>query len=190
MKNILVTQVVTIPDNITLDVKARKIRVKGPRGTLVRDFKHVNCEMTRLSKDKLRVDVWFGKRAQSATVRTTCSHIENMMKGVIYGFRYKMRYVYAHFPINCGISDDAKKIEIRNFLGEKIVRKVDMLDGVTVRGNTGVKDEIILEGNDIELVSRSAALIQQSTTVKNKDIRKFLDGIYVSEKTTVVPMDA
>ena len=31
-----------------------------------------------------------------------------------------------------------------------------------------------------------AALIQQSTTVKNKDIRKFLDGIYVSEKSTVV----
>jgi len=34
-----------------------------------------------------------------------------------------------------------------------------------------------------------AALIQQSTTVKNKDIRKFLDGIYVSEKTTVVKDD-
>jgi large subunit ribosomal protein L9e len=31
----------------------------------------------------------------------------------------------------------------------------------------------------------SAARIQQSTTVKNKDIRKFLDGIYVSEKTSV-----
>jgi large subunit ribosomal protein L9e len=41
-----------------------------------------------------------------------------------------------------------------------------------------------LEGNDLELVSRSAGLIQQSTLVKNKDIRKFLDGIYVSEKLT------
>ena len=29
-----------------------------------------------------------------------------------------------------------------------------------------------------------AALIQQSTTVKDKDIRKFLDGIYVSEKVS------
>ena len=35
----------------------------------------------------------------------------------------------------------------------------------------------------------SAALIQQSTSVKNKDIRKFLDGLYVSEKTTVVQDD-
>ena len=46
-----------------------------------------------------------------------------------------------------------------------------------------------LEGNDIELVSNSAALIQQATTVKNKDIRKFLDGIYVSEKGTVQQAD-
>lgn len=35
----------------------------------------------------------------------------------------------------------------------------------------------------------TAALIQQSTTVRNKDIRKFLDGLYVSEKTTVVQDD-
>lgn len=34
-----------------------------------------------------------------------------------------------------------------------------------------------------------AALIQQATTVRKKDIRKFLDGIYVSEKTTVVEQD-
>ncbi len=32
----------------------------------------------------------------------------------------------------------------------------------------------------------SAALIQQATTVRKKDIRKFLDDIYVSEKGTVV----
>jgi len=34
-------------------------------------------------------------------------------------------------------------------------------------------------------VDVSAALIQQSTKVKKKDIRKFLDGIYVSEKSTI-----
>lgn len=35
-------------------------------------------------------------------------------------------------------------------------------------------------------VNVTAALIQQSTRVKKKDIRKFLDGIYVSEKSTIV----
>ncbi|KAI4378211.1 hypothetical protein MLD38_015724 [Melastoma candidum] len=75
----------------------------------------------------------------------------------------------------------SKSIEIRNFLGEKKVRKVDMLDGVSVIRSEKVKDELVVDGNDIELVSRSCALINQ-----NKDIRKFLDGIYVSEKGTIL----
>ena len=66
------------------------------------------------------------------------------------------------------------------------MRKVDMLDGVSIIRSEKVKDELVLDGNDIELVSRSAALINQKCHVKNKDIRKFLDGIYVSEKGTVV----
>lgn len=61
-----------------------------------------------------------------------------------------------------------------------------MLEGVSVTRSEKVKDELVLDGNDIELVSRSAALINQKCHVKNKDIRKFLDGIYVSEKGTIL----
>ncbi|WP_395241846.1 50S ribosomal protein L6, partial [Salmonella sp. s51933] len=99
-----------------------------------------------------------------------------------------MRAVYAHFPINITCTTDGSVVEIRNFLGEKYIRKVTLRPGVTCV-NSSQKDEIILDGNDIELVSNSAALIQQSTKVKNKDIRKFLDGVYVSAKTTVDSME-
>ena len=64
-----------------------------------------------------------------------------------------------------------------------------MLEGVKVE-ITDQKDEIMLTGNSVEGVSQSAASIQQSTAVKDKDVRKFLDGIYVSERTTVVKVDA
>ncbi|KAL9973543.1 hypothetical protein ACROYT_G020013 [Oculina patagonica] len=185
MKTILASQTVEIPENVTIKLRGREVTIKGPRGTLVRNFNHLKLELVLVGKKKLRVDVWFAKRKELACVKTICTHIENMIKGVIYGFRYKMKAVYAHFPINITVSEGNTLVEIRNFLGEKYIRRVRMRPGVTCTNST-VKDEIILEGNDIELVSNSAALIKQSATVKNKDIRMFLDGIYVSDKTTVV----
>ncbi|GFR72087.1 60S ribosomal protein L9 [Elysia marginata] len=169
---------------MTGSVKSRTVTIVGPRGTLVRSFKHLPVDISQPIKKQLKVEKWFGKHKELAAVRTVCSHIENMIKGVTLGFLYKMRAVYAHFPINVIVHKDNSHVEIKNFLGEKFTRHVDMLKGVTFKPS-GVKDEFIVQGNDIELVSRSAALIQQSTAVKNKDIRKFLDGIYVSDKTTV-----
>lgn len=186
MKTIVSSQEVTIPDNVKVTTKNSSVTVTGPRGTLTRSFAHAKLQIEIVGKHKLKVQKWFGNKRQLATVRTICSHIQNMIKGVTKGFQYKMRSVYAHFPINVIISNENTDVEIRNFLGEKALRRVKMLPGVTCVNSTGQKDELILESNDVEAVSRSAALIQQSTTVKRKDIRKFLDGIYVSEKTTVV----
>mgnify|MGYP003387124795 CR=1 FL=1 len=53
-----------------------------------------------------------------------------------------------------------------------------------------MKDQIELAGIDINKVSLSAAHIQQSTNVRKKDIRKFLDGIYVSETGAMVQDEA
>jgi len=168
------------------------VRVKGPRGVLTRDFRHLSVDMF-LEKGEpseeggdaptiLKVECHFGKRKRLASIRTACSHVQNMITGVTKGFEYKMRLVYAHFPINTAIEGKGTIVEIRNFLGEKIVRRVEMLPGTTIARSDAVKDELILQGNDIENVSRSAALIHQVCLVKNKDIRKFLDGIYVSER--------
>eukprot|EP01043_Picozoa_sp_COSAG02_P036955 COSAG02_NODE_2743_length_8115_cov_5.631487_6_plen_74_part_00 len=69
----------------------------------------------------------------------------------------------------------------------QFLREVDCLgDAIITRSK--VKDELIIEGTDIELTSRTCALIHQICLVKNKDIRKFLDGIYVSEKGPI-PVD-
>ncbi|KAI9092627.1 ribosomal protein L6, alpha-beta domain-containing protein [Phlyctochytrium arcticum] len=186
MKSISQETDVIIPEGVTVDVKSRRVRVKGPRGTLHKELKHVNMEITRISATKLNIKVWHGVRKHNACIRTIASHIKNMITGVTKGFEYKMRFVYAHFPINVNVVDDGSEVEIRNFLGEKRIRRIKMLGGVKIEHSTAQKDEIILTGNDIDNVSQSAASIQQSTNVRNKDIRKFLDGIYVSEKGLLV----
>merc|ERR1739838_1117180 len=107
-----------------------------------------------------------------ACVRTICSHVDNMFVGTTQGFQYKMRFVYSHFPIN--VSTSGNTVEIRNFLGEKRVRKVELLDGVSYVRSKDVKDQIELSGNDIALVSLTAARIQQGTNIRHKDLRKFL----------------
>jgi len=187
MRDILQTEELEIPEGVTVAVKSRVIVVTGPRGKLTKNVRHINMDI-RLVKgksNKVTLAVWQGNRKHVACLRTVKSLISNMITGVTKGFLYKMRAVYAHFPINCIIQEDGHKLEIRNFLGEKTVRHVDMLDGVTVSESKAQKDELIIEGTDIENVSQSAASIQGICRVRNKDIRKFLDGIYVSDKTTI-----
>lgn len=187
-KPVLSSRVLPIPEGCKVTVKSRAVVVEGPRGKLEKDFKHLSVDMFLYEDDgkqALKVEVWAGTRKVLSSVRTVCSHVSNMIIGVTQGFRYTMRFVYAHFPINANIGKNGEFIELRNFLGEKRVRKVDMLSGVKVARSDDVKDQIYLEGNDIELVGRSAALIHQVCLVKKKDIRMFLDGVYVSEKGAI-----
>ena len=93
--------------------------------------------------------------------------------------------MYAHFPIKCVIPN-AQTLEIRNFLGEKRVRTVKMNEGVSIKADSEVKDCLIVEGNDVEKVGNAVSMIRGVCMVKDKDIRKFLDGCYVQEKGTVV----
>merc|ERR1712037_851693 len=174
MKTILSSRTLDVPDTVEVTVNCRVVTVKGQR---------VDLQLIEGEEGKqILVEKWFGKTKQLASLRTIISHINNMFGGVLQGYRYKMRSVYAHFPINCTIEKAPHRIEIRNFLGEKRPRIVNMLEGVTIKRDKDVKDQYILEGNDIENVSRSCSLIYTACLVKKKDIRKFLDGMYVSEK--------
>merc|ERR1719443_1613362 len=186
MKTILKSETLDVPDGVTITIKTRKVNASGPRGKLFLDLSHLPIDLA-VSEDGKTVTVerWFTSGKQAASIRTACTHVNNMFIGVTKGFQYKMRFVYAHFPINVAITNKDTRVEIRNFLGERVIRVVDGLPGVKVSRSKDVKDEIVLQGNDIQNVSRTCALIQQICAVKRKDIRKFLDGIYVSHKGNI-----
>lgn len=79
--------------------------------------------------------------------------------------QYKMKFVYAHFPINYNVTDGPTGkntvLEIRNFIGEKLTRRITMQKGCIVE-RTANKDEIAITGNDLDMVSISAAQVWSS----------------------------
>lgn len=75
----------------------------------------------------------------------------------------------------------------RNFLGEKIVRRVTMHEGVDIEISKGTKDELTITGNSLENVSQSAADIQQICRVRNKDIRKVSRTLSVAYGNANIP---
>lgn len=172
-------------------LKGRKVTVTGPKGTVKSDFSHSSCKLKIVETQKgkkLVVSMMNATTKEGASVRSLITTVQKMIVGVNKGYRYKMRLVYAHFPINVSIENkvmggdgEGKKIEVRNFVGQKKVFISEMMGDTTVRMGE-LRDEIYVEGIDLRDVSQSAARIHLSCRVKKKDIRKFLDGVYVWAK--------
>ena len=181
MKTLEQAETIKVPKGLKISIKSKIVEVTGKHGTLKRDFRHAPVQLEVVNGGKeVSAKMYFAKSKHLSQLRSVCSHISNLFDGVEKKFVYKMRLVYSHFPINANITNGGKTVELRNFLGEKIVRTVNMLPGVIIEKSAQTKDELVLTGMDIDLTSRSAALIRQSCLSKNKDIRKFLDGVYVS----------
>ncbi|KAF2682176.1 60s ribosomal protein-like protein l9 [Lentithecium fluviatile CBS 122367] len=188
MKYIHSEELLEIPEGVNVSIKTRNVVVEGPRGKLSKSLGHLAVSFSHPKKNLIKIELHHGSRKSVATIRTVRTLINNLIIGVTKGYKYKMRYVYAHFPINVNIDKNNEgnfEVEIRNFIGEKIVRRVIMRPGVEVEASKNQKDELQLSGNSLEDVSQSAADIQQICRVRNKDIRKFLDGLYVSERGNI-----
>ena len=118
---------------------------------------------------------WPDKK-KMAMVGTVRSHIKNLMAGVDKGFTYKLKIVYAHFPMNVKVG---KEVIVENFQGERQPRSVRISKHSQCDRK---RRRRIVKGIDLEEVSQAAADIQQATLIKKKDPRVFLDGVYIYEK--------
>lgn len=170
------SETIQVPDDVEVSLQGRKITVKGPKGTLTRDFSHEPVSIELDGKIVLIRAEWPRKK-EAALVGTLNSHIQNMITGVKKGFTYKLKIVFSHFPISAKLKE--RTVLIENFTGERNPRKAKIIGDVHVKIQG---EDIIVQGINLEDVSQTAANIEQATKVKRKDPRIFLDGLYVFEQ--------
>jgi large subunit ribosomal protein L6 len=167
---------IPIPDTVKVSVSHKILNVQGPLGKTRKTFKKIPVDLQIEGKNVVLKSVGIRKR-DYAIFKTAESIITTLIKGVQTGYTFKMKIVYAHFPITVKVKDG--HIHVENFQGERAAR-VSRIFGDTKVVPKG--DDVLITGPVLTDVSQTAGALQQNTKVKNKDHRVFLDGLYLFEK--------
>ncbi len=171
-----ISKKVEIPAGTSAEVNGDMIKVKGPEGEISRKFNLGKVKMA-IRENKIVLENEKATKNEKKIINTSYSHIKNMIKGVQKRFEYKLKICFGHFPFT--VKQEGKKIFIKNFLGEKVDRVMDVIDGAEI----DIKKEIItVKAVDKELAGQMAANFETATKVKARDLRIFQDGIYIIEK--------
>jgi large subunit ribosomal protein L6 len=165
-----------IPQGVKITKNKNMLKFEGPLGKTYKNFKNIPVEIV-INENKINLKAMGPRKKDYSVLHTSHSIIRNICEGLIKGYTIKMKIVFAHFPITVKV--DGKKILIDNFQGERSSRITHIM------GNTKVVpkgEDIIITGEVWNDVTQTAANIELSAKVKDKDHRVFMDGIYVYEK--------
>ena len=173
----LAQRTLEIPEGVQLNIDQRRVKATGPKGTLEEDFSHIPVRFSVNGRTLQVYSKWARKR-EVALVGTALAHVRNMIRGVTKGYTYKLKIVYAHFPVT--VKAQGNTVTIENFTGEKTPRVIKTVGSAKVKV---VGDELHVQGTRLRDVSQTAANIQTGTKIGDKDQRVFLDGIYIFEKS-------
>nr|CBH28879.1 60S RIBOSOMAL PROTEIN L9 [Anncaliia algerae] len=180
MKRLLVEELVTIPEGCIVDISKKVITITGSKATIVKDMSHFILYFD-LHENSIRIRLWNGVSRERNKLITAASILKNAINGCMIGYSYTLKVVNKHFPMNLEIAKGGKEVVVKNFLGQKAVRRFKM-HGQSVASLGEDKDYLIIQGPSIEEVSQSAGSIQENCQVKKFDSRTFLDGIYFVKK--------
>jgi large subunit ribosomal protein L6 len=168
--------VVELPEGVTVTLQGRTLAIKGKLGEAKKHFDKVNVNLA-VDGNKVVFTPFSAKRKDNVIINTVTSIVKNMVTGVTKGYTYKVKVVYAHFPIT--VKTKGNQVLVENFVGERSPRVSQIVGDckVSVEG-----DDVIVKGVSLEDVGQTAANIELATKIKRKDQRIFLDGLYIYHK--------
>jgi large subunit ribosomal protein L6 len=170
------SQIIEIPEGIEAEVKENRVTIKGSRGTNEREFSLANLYLEKKDNEIIIGNKKSSKK-EKRRMNTIAAHIRNMINGVSKEFEYKLKVCFSHFPITVEIKGN--EASIKNFLGERVPRKVKIPKGAEVKVD---KDVITIKATNVETAGQTAANFETATRIVNRDRRVFQDGIFITSK--------
>lgn len=167
---------IPMPEGVTATLEGRTLRIKGKLGEAKKHFDKINVNIS-VDGNRVVISPYTAKRKDNVIINTVHSIVRNMVTGVTKGYTYRLKVVYAHFPIN--VKTKGNQILVENFVGERSPRVSQIVGDckVSVEG-----DDIVVKGVSVEDVGQTAANVELATKIKRKDQRVFLDGVYIYHK--------
>jgi large subunit ribosomal protein L6 len=173
--------------DVLLEIKIpEEISVKQDGNVLI--FKNSSEEVkktmnekfkTKLNENKITLERKNAGKSERKIIGTARAHIKNIIKGLTEKFTYKLQVLSVHFPTTVSIDNSTNELVVKNFLGEKIDRRIKLIPGADIKIN---KDIIEITASNKELAGQNAANMEKMTRVRKRDRRIFQDGIYIIEK--------
>jgi large subunit ribosomal protein L6 len=169
-------RVMDMPEGVIASLEGRTLSVKGKLGEAKKHFDKVSVNIS-VEGNKVLVSPFSHKKKDNVIINTVASLIDNMVTGVTKGYTYRLKVVYAHFPIS--VKTKGSQILVENFVGERSPRVAEVVGNckVSVEG-----DDIIVKGVSVEDVGQTSANVELATKIRKKDQRVFLDGVSLYHK--------
>lgn len=169
-------QEIEIPEGVEANIDGSLLSIKGPEGENKKSF--VTDKLVFEKKDnKIIIGNKKSTKKEKRMMNTITAHIKNMIQGVQKKFEYKLKICFSHFPISVDMQGNVATI--KNFLGEKIARKIMMPENVEIKID---KQFITTSSCDKEIAGQAAANFEAATKIKMRDRRVFQDGIFITDK--------
>lgn len=169
-------EVVNIPERVSVQYDKDTIIVSGEKGVLKRVVKIKGVNIT-IENNSVKFLVSSPTKKIKRLIFSNSAHLRNMIKGVTQGHIYKMKICASHFPMNVSVHNGV--LEVKNFIGEKIPRRLVLKPNVDVKIEG---DVVVISSHDKEAAGAVASDIEQLTRRPGFDPRRFQDGIYIIEK--------
>jgi len=173
-----VIEKIDILEGLDVEVKVGTVIIKSEEKENRKLFDLTNINVS-VKDNQIVLETKNARKKDWTMINTIKAHLLNMMNGLKENFVYKLEVAFVHFPITVEHDKEKNQLVIKNFLGEKTPRTAILHPEaeIAIDGNI-----ITIESHNREIAGQTAANIEKATRVKNKDRRKFQDGIYITEK--------